>query len=157
MALTKPKQSDVNINIRPVSLNDENIWWDLFSAYLSTDGSTLPDEVYRSTFNRFCQSHEGVFGCLLAQADGAAVGFIHFLSHRSTWSLNNVVYIQDLFVHPTARNKGIAKHLINAVYEIADEAGTPHVYWITQKDNATARKLYDGMAVDAGYVKYQRA
>ena len=38
----------------------------------------------------------------------------------------------------------------------ADEAGCPSVYWLTQDFNATARQLYDRIAVVTPFIRYNR-
>ena len=55
-----------------------------------------------------------------------------------------------------ALNKVGCAALITAVYAAADEAGSPTVYWLTQQDNTTARKLYDQIGVQTDFIKYQR-
>ena len=50
--------------------------------------------------------------------------------------------------------RGVA--LIEAVYEAADAAGAPHVYWLTQEFNETARQLYDKVAKQTPFIKYSR-
>jgi len=42
------------------------------------------------------------------------------------------------------------------VYERAQAAGSPRVYWMTQESNATARKLYDQVAEYSGFIQYRR-
>ena len=54
------------------------------------------------------------------------------------------------------RRHGVAKALIQSVYEVADENGTSSVYWMTQEFNHDARKLYDQIASLTPFVKYQR-
>jgi hypothetical protein len=46
--------------------------------------------------------------------------------------------------------------LIEAVYAAADANGTPSVYWLTQEENAEARRLYDRIAQASGFIKYGR-
>jgi hypothetical protein len=36
-------------------------------------------------------------------------------------------------------------------------AGRPNVYWTTQTGNATARRLYDRIAVATDFMKYSRS
>ena len=43
-----------------------------------------------------------------------------------------------------------------AVYEAADKAGAPSVYWTTQDFNETARKLYDRIAKLTPFIRYNR-
>jgi GNAT superfamily N-acetyltransferase len=81
------------------------------------------------------------------------VGITHFLKHANTSALD-VCYLQDLFTAPEARGIGVARALIAAVTEWAREQGCSRVYWQTHESNATARRLYDKVAVNRGFIVY---
>jgi GNAT superfamily N-acetyltransferase len=78
---------------------------------------------------------------------------VHFLVHPSTTSAD-VCYLQDLFTAPEARGKGVARALIAEVVRWAREQGCARVYWLTQSDNETARRLYDQVADNRGFIQY---
>jgi GNAT superfamily N-acetyltransferase len=82
------------------------------------------------------------------------VGIAHFLKHVNTsgW---DVCYLQDLFTAPEARGKGVGRALIAAVTEWARAQECSRVYWQTMDSNATARRLYDRVAVHRGFIVYQ--
>lgn len=146
----------MDIEIRAVQPSDENAWRDLWTGYLTFYETAVSQEVYDTTFARLVSGAPNEFRGLLALDDGNPVGLAHFLSHRHCWRIEDVVYLQDLFVSPEARGRGVGRALIEAVYTIADAEGTPSVYWVTAADNATARRLYDRIATAPGFVKYQR-
>ncbi len=54
------------------------------------------------------------------------------------------------------RGSGAGRALIEAVYARADAMGMERVYWLTHESNATARRLYDQIAVNDGFVEYRR-
>ena len=54
------------------------------------------------------------------------------------------------------RGQGVGRALIQAVYDAADAAGAPSVYWLTQDFNAEARRLYDRIGVVTPFIKYAR-
>ena len=87
---------------------------------------------------------------------GEVVGIAHYLLHRSTWSPTRYCYLEDLFVEPALRAKGIGRALIEAVYEAADRAGCTRTYWVTQEFNYRARGLYDQVAVKSPFIQYRR-
>lgn len=93
---------------------------------------------------------------LLAEADGKVVGLVHYLYHAHNWRIEDVCYLQDLYVDADSRGTGAGRALIEAVYRAADANGTPTVYWMTQDINATARQLYDRIAKVTPFIKYQR-
>ncbi len=142
--------------IRPLRAADEEVWRRLWTAYLEFYETSVPEEVYRTTFARLLSDDPREFRALLAEQDGEVIGLTHFLFHRHCWKIENVVYLQDLYVAPEARGTGAGRALIEAVYAAADAAGCPTVYWLTQDFNATARRLYDRIATLTPFIKYQR-
>ena len=56
-----------------------------------------------------------------------------------------------------ARGRGVARALVEAVYEAAKSAGVPRVYWQTHETNATAMRLYDRVAERSGFLVYRHA
>ena len=50
----------------------------------------------------------------------------------------------------------MGRALIEAVYAQARSAGTTRVYWHTQETNATARRLYDQVAANSGFIVYRK-
>ena len=84
------------------------------------------------------------------------VYLVHYIFHLDTWEIQEVCYLQDLFVIPQNRGKKIGQLLIEGVYERADKYGAPSVYWLTQEFNVPARKLYDQMADLTPFIHYER-
>ena len=76
--------------------------------------------------------------------------------HRSTWACGNYVYLNDLFVTPDVRGGGAGRALIEAIYARADAMGAERVYWLTHESDTTARKLYNSIAVNDGFLEYRR-
>ncbi|OCW58105.1 GNAT family N-acetyltransferase [Hoeflea olei] len=150
------------ITIRPVEAGDEADWRRLWTGYLEFYESTVAEEIYRTTFARLVSDHDASEAAfyeprgLLALADGRPVGLVHYFFHRHCWHLEHVCYLQDLFADPESRGSGVGRALIEAVYDEADAAGCPRVYWMTQEFNATARKLYDRIGTLTPFIKYSR-
>ena len=147
------------ITIRPARQADFERWlplWHGYNAFYGRSGPTaLPEIVTRTTWARFFDAYEPVHA--LVAADGEdLIGLVHFLYHRSTTMLAPLCYLQDLFTAEAARGRGVATALIEAVYERAREAGVTRVYWQTQETNLTARRLYDKVASQSGFIVYRR-
>jgi GNAT superfamily N-acetyltransferase len=49
----------------------------------------------------------------------------------------------------------VARALIAAVVEWARTRGCSQVYWLTHETNTTARRLYDRVAVNRGFIRYE--
>jgi GNAT superfamily N-acetyltransferase len=142
--------------IRPITIADESDWRRLWTGYLEYYETSVPEEVYRSTFARLLGSDPQDFHGLMAEQGGKLVGLTHYLFHRHCWRIENVIYLQDLYVDPGVRGTGAGRALIEAVYAAGDAAGCPTVYWLTQDFNAAGRRLYDRVAKLTPFIKYQR-
>jgi GNAT superfamily N-acetyltransferase len=151
--LTKAKMPVI---VRPLHSADMAEWRVLWAAYLDFYGTSVADDVYDTTFARMLGSDPRDFNCLVAEVDGNLVGLTHYLFHRHGWKVEDVCYLQDLYATAETRGTGVGRALIEAVYDAADQAGAPSVYWLTQDDNVTARKLYDRTAALTNFIKYQR-
>lgn len=155
-ALSRQKPPAGSVTVRPLRLEDKPVWRDLWRAYLAFYDTVLPEAVFATTFARMLGPDERDFRGLIALLDGRPLGIAHFLTHRHAWKIENVCYLQDLFVAPEARGKGLGHALIEAVYARADAEGAPQVYWLTQEFNHTARQLYDRVARVTPFVRYNR-
>ena len=142
--------------IRSVRPGDEAEWRILWTGYLDFYESTVPEAVYRSTFDRFFIDAPYEPRCLVAEQDGALIGIVHYMAHRHCWKLGDVCYLQDLFASPSVRGTGVGRALIEAVYAEADKQGWENDYWMTQHFNETGRRLYDRVGALTPFIKYQR-
>ena len=145
--------------IRAPRFSDLEQWkvlFDGYNAFYGREGPTaLPSAIVTTTWARIHDEDEPVHA-LVAEADGRLIGLAHFLYHRSTTSIANNCYLQDLFTAPGSRGKGVAQALIEAVYLRATQAGAARVYWQTHESNATAQRLYDRVAQRSGFIVYRK-
>jgi GNAT superfamily N-acetyltransferase len=147
----------MSILIRPLEARDHADWRRLWTAYLAFYQTALPEAVYSSTFTRLLGDDPQDYSGLIAEVDGKPLGLAHYLFHRHGWRVENVCYLQDLYVDEGARGTGLGRALIEAVYARADAAGAPGVYWLTQEFNTQARQLYDRIGTVTPFIKYNRA
>lgn len=145
-----------DLQIRPLLATDEPEWRRLWSLYLEFYETSVPEEVYRTTFSRLLSGRANEFGGLVAIRENRAIGIAHFLFHRHCWRIENVCYLQDLYVDSAERASGVGRALIEGVYAAADAGGCPKVYWTTQHFNATARRLYDRIGRLTPFIRYER-
>jgi GNAT superfamily N-acetyltransferase len=140
------------ISIGKLTPADRADWEDLFRGYNDFYKRTLLNEVYERAWVAFQEDTR--MHVLGARLDGQLVGITHFLTHASTTAAD-VCYLQDLFTAPDARGKGVARALIGAATEWARAQDCSRIYWSTQETNVTARRLYDKLALNRGFILYQ--
>jgi len=144
------------ITIRPLTHDDYDQWHALWTGYLQFYETTVSQDVYHTTFDRLIDPAHTTQNALVADREGTLVGLVHYIYHPHNWRVEDVCYLQDLYADPSVRGTGVGRALIEAVYDAADENGTPTVYWLTQDFNATARQLYDRIANVTPFIKYNR-
>ena len=146
----------MTLTIRPLAAPDHAEWHRLWTAYLAFYDTKIPEEIYQTHFSRLLGDDPQDFHGLVAERDGKLVGLAHYVFHRHGWTIGNTCYLQDLYADPEVRGQGIGRKLIEAVYAAADAKGAASVYWLTNRDNTTARQLYDRLAVPTDFMKYRR-
>jgi len=147
----------MDIVVRKLESQDRDSWEPLFQGYLAFYKSSLPDDVLEETWLRLLTADpEFHVGLCAVNPDGKLIGIAHILFHRSTWSKTYYCYLEDLFVDPNLRAKGVGRQLIDAVYQEADARNCTRTYWATQEFNYRARGLYDQMATKSPFLQYRR-
>lgn len=141
--------------IRPLREDERAAWEPYWQAYLTFYKATVPPETTNVTWRRFHDPDEPIFA-LGAFVDGKLKGIVHYLFHRSCWTIGDYCYLQDLYVDESARGQGLGRALIEAVAERAKADGASRIHWLTQPGNTTARALYDQLADDSGFMQYRR-
>jgi GNAT superfamily N-acetyltransferase len=144
-----------DISVRAVRPDERADWEPLWKGYLDFYKTTLPKEAYDITWMRLHDPAEPMH-LLGAYVGGKLSGIVHYLYHRSCWTVGDYCYLQDLFVAKDARKLGLGRALIEAVYKEARSAGASRVYWLTHETNTTARALYDTLADRPGFIQYRK-
>lgn len=83
--------------------------------------------------------------CLIGELDGAPQGFALFFTNFSTWVASTGIYLEDLFVRPAARGRGLGKALLTRVAAIAVERGCRRFDWAVLDWNASAIEFYKSL------------
>jgi GNAT superfamily N-acetyltransferase len=138
--------------ISPLMPQDREQWEVLARGYKAFYETEVPATQYDAAWRRLVE-RDGVLG-LGARLEGDLVGIAHYLFHTSVWA-PTFCYLQDLFVSPETRGKGVGRALIEAVAASAREAGAARYYWLTHERNTAARALYDKVARFNGFVRYE--
>jgi GNAT superfamily N-acetyltransferase len=144
----------MSLTIRAIEERDKEKWLKLWAGYLEFYKSTISPEQTELTWKRLINNELKMFG-FVAESEEGVIGFTHCLFRPSTWTESDYCYLEDLFVDPNIRGKGIGRALMNKVIELARQKKSKRVYWTTQEFNKTARVLYDSITPVSEFVQYR--
>lgn len=88
---------------------------------------------------------EPKYRCVIADWDGQPAGFAFFFYNYSTWRGEAGLYLEDLFVLPKMRGKGIGKALLQHLAEIALRENCYGIRWMVLEWNEPALKFYEAL------------
>ena len=144
----------MNLTVRAIEEKDKSQWLKLWAGYLEFYKSTISPEQTELTWKRLINNELKMFGFVAENEDGV-IGFTHCLFRPSTWTETDYCYLEDLFVDPNIRGKGVGRALMEKVVEFAKQKESKRVYWTTQEFNKTARVLYDSITPVSEFVQYR--
>ncbi len=133
------------LTIRPATAADVPLMLDLISALAEYERE--PDAVL-ATEEALLRDGFGatpMFRCAIAEWDGAPAGFALFFYNYSTWQGQPGLYLEDLFVKPELRGKGIGKALLLQLAKLAVEEGCGRFQWQVLDWNQPAIDFYKSL------------
>jgi GNAT superfamily N-acetyltransferase len=149
-----PRQLAESVEIRPARTDEIEEMLPLIRAYCEFYETEPDDEGLRKMFEILISdpSQGAVF---IARDEGKAVGFATLDWKWSSLKAARIGYLEDLYVDPETRGKGIADALIAVCAERCRELGMPAMEWLTAPDNHRAQKVYNRTGADSdAYVEY---
>jgi len=100
---------------------------------------------------------EPPFECLVCEVDASVVAFALFFHNYSTWRGRRGLYLEDLFVTPTHRGRGIGRRLLTELAKIASERGCARMEWSVLDWNESAIGFYQSLGAQpmAGWTVFR--
>ncbi|MGI9043130.1 MAG: GNAT family N-acetyltransferase [Gemmatimonadaceae bacterium] len=137
LSVTKAGESDIPLILRFIK--------DLAVYERMPDECVATEEKLRSTL--FGQNPAAEV--LVARLDGNPVGFALFFHSYSTFLAQRGIYLEDLFVDPSARGKGIGFRLLSELARLAVERGCGRLEWAVLNWNDLAIDFYKRIGATA--------
>ena len=141
--------------IRPIEAGDRDAWARLFRNYGVFYETSFDDAVLDGVWIWLMDAAHPV-SAFVATDGGTLVGFAHYRSAPDTFTAGNGWVLDDLYVEPGQRGKGLATALIDAVTASCAAQGGGTLRWITAESNTTAQRVYDRIATRSTWVTYER-
>ena len=134
--------STVTIELRPARVGDERTIVRFIRALAAyerePDAATATEEAIRTQLTM----EPAPFECLIAERDGAPVGFALYFWTYSTWRAKVGVHLEDLWVEPEARGLGVARLLMEAIAARTVARGGARLEWRVLDWNELALGFY---------------
>lgn len=80
--------------------------------------------------------------CLIGELVGEPRGFALYFTSFSTWLGRSGIYLEDLFVRPDSRRRGLGRALLSHLAGLAVERGCGRLEWAVLDWNAPAIEFY---------------
>ncbi|MFI5134891.1 MAG: GNAT family N-acetyltransferase [Chitinophagales bacterium] len=132
--------------IREASIADLNQLAKLFDAYRQFYRKNSDVEAARIFLTERMNKNESVI--YVADADGALTGFVQLYPLFSSTRMKRLWLLNDLFVHPDFRRRGIAKQLFEKCFQLMRETNACGVMLETENKNFIGNKLYQQLGFE---------
>lgn len=133
------------LNIRPATPNDDAVILDLIRGLALYERAPEQVTATEADIRRDLFEPNPKFRCIIAEWDGKPVGFAFFFYNYSTWQGRRGLYLEDLFVYPEFRGKGIGKALLLRLAQIAVDEGCGRFQWQVLDWNTPAIDFYKSL------------
>ena len=139
------EKNSEKIIIRSAEIKDSKIILKLIKEL------SVYEKLSHTVINNEDMLKENLFGerkfaeVLIAEFDNQPVGFALFFHNYSTFVGRPGIYLEDLFVQPEMRGKGIGKKLFLELIKIAKERNCGRVEWSVLNWNTPAIDFYKSM------------
>lgn len=146
---TRTLEIPASITTSRATLDDLDALAALFDAYRVFYAQASDPPVARAFLQERLQRGESVIFLARDAAGGRALGFTQLYPSFSSVSAHRTWILNDLFVAPSARKRGVARALMNCARAFAIETAALRMVLETAEDNAPAQALYESL----GYVR----
>jgi GNAT superfamily N-acetyltransferase len=144
----------VTVLIRPIEARDQARWRELWDGYCRFYEREPSEPITRHTWERIMRPDSAVHAIVAERSDGRVIGMANYLIHDNTATLTPICYLQDLFVDPQERARGVGKALIDWLVDEMKAHGWSRLYWNTKENNYRGRGLYDKYTPHSGFLRY---
>ncbi len=142
-------------SVAPLAEANREDWNALYAAYARFYESPQTEAMRERVWGWLHDSGNELDGLIAVDPEGGAVGLVHYRPFLRPLAANVGGFIDDLYVLPHRRGRGVADALVEAVVAEARRRGWPVVRWITAETNLRARRFYDRIGVESDWVTYQ--
>ena len=140
--------------IREIRLADKDVWEALYRGYGDFYKVEMNEKILKTVWEWIHDNNHDVSG-LAYEQDNQIVGIAHYRKMPSPLRGKYIGFLDDLFVDPNHRRKGIGKKMIEELNVISRRNNQNLVRWITRDDNTKAKSLYEKLSKKTNWEVYE--
>jgi len=134
----------MSFQIRQATIRDLDVLVPLFDGYRQFYEQSSDPALARKFLSERFAHHESLI-LLACDAQGNGLGFTQLYPLFSSVRAARIYLLNDLFVAPDARRRGVASALLTASAEHARALGAARLFLATAVDNTPAQALYESL------------
>lgn len=140
---------DIDLVIRPATKSDIPALLELIRELAEYEKLTHIMVATEEQYNEALFGNKPVAEALMAFVDGQAVGYAIFFHNFSTFLGRPGIYLEDIYVRPQARGRGVGKKLFATVARIARERNCGRYEWCVLKWNTPSIDFYRALGAES--------
>ena len=133
------------MTIRPATVDDVDTLIGLITALADFENLPPPDADARARLIDHGFGDRPKYEAWIAEWEGVPVGYSIMFETYSTFLARPTLYLEDVFVLPDYRRRGIGKALLNNCFRLANERGCGRMEWTCLDWNVRAQDVYEGL------------
>lgn len=138
----------MSLSIRPATRGDAATLLGFFRELAIYEKAEHEVAATVETIEQSIFGPRSVTQALICEKDGQAIGMAIWFFNYSTWQARNGLYLEDLYVTPSARGFGAGKALLQRLAQISLENGCGRFEWSVLDWNEPAIKVYDAIGAE---------
>ncbi len=139
-----PKEPGMSITVRQATIHDLDLIAPLFDGYRQFYGQPADIGAAQRFLRERFQHHESVV-LLAVNETGEGAGFVQLYPLFSSVRAARTYLLNDLFVAPASRRRGVAAALMHEAVDYARAVGAVGMSLSTAHTNAAAQRLYESL------------
>jgi ribosomal protein S18 acetylase RimI-like enzyme len=138
----------MTLSITPLTADNRTAWETLWQESV---GGVMTQNVIDHTYMQLTDQSIHAF---IAKDGDNLVGLLHYVVHPVAGCVHPVCYMQDLYVSPNSRRKGVARALIDQLKKEAEARQFDRIYWLLENGNEDAKEFYKDLAISLDFGLY---
>ena len=140
--------------IREIKPTDKEQWENLYKGYAKFYKVEMNKTILKTVWNWIHDKNHEVEG-IVYEVNNKIIGLAHYRKMPRPLRGHEIGFLDDLYVDPDYRRKGIGEKFLNYLKELSKSRGWNLIRWLTHDDNIKAKTLYDRVATKTNWDLYE--